>query len=65
MRSQLKEQAGFVIVCYCSPSEASSQFDDFLSNFEKLFDDIQIFKPIFAVILDDFNAWSKSWCSGD
>ena len=56
---------GFIIVSYCSTSQASSQFDDFLSDFEKFFDDIQIFQPAFTVILGDFNGWSKSWLSGD
>ena len=61
----IKGQVGFFIVSYRSPSQTSSQFDDFLSNFEKLFDDIQIFQPSFTVILGDFNAWSKSWWPGD
>ena len=56
---------GFIIVSYCSPSQTTSQFDDFLSNFEKLFDDIQIFQPAFPVILGDLNARSKSWWSSD
>ena len=37
----------------------------FLSNFAKLFDEVQIFQPAFTVILGDFNAWSKSWWSGE
>ena len=36
----VKEQVGFIIVSYRSPRQASSRFDYFLSNFEKLFDDI-------------------------
>ena len=55
---------GFIIVSYCSPSQISTQFD-FLSNFEKLFDSVQTFQPAFTVMLCDFNAWSKSWWSGD
>ena len=61
----VKVQVGSTIVGYRSPSRTSSQFDDFLSNFEKLFDDVQTFQPAFAVILGDFNACSKSWWSGD
>ena len=38
------------IVSYRSLSQTSSQFDDFLSNLEKLFDDIQIFQSAFTVI---------------
>ena len=36
-----------------------------MSDFEKLFDDVQIFQPAFTVILGDFNARSKSWWFGD
>ena len=61
----VKGQVGFIIVSYLSPTQTSPQFDDFLSNFEKLFDDVQIFQPSFTVILGDFNARSKSWWSGD
>ena len=61
----VKVQVGFIIVNYHSPSQTSSQFDDFLSNFEKLFDDVQIFQPAFTVILGDFSARSKLWWSGD
>ena len=43
-------QVDFIIVSYRSLSQTSSQFDDFLSNLEKLFDDIQIFQSAFTVI---------------
>ena len=56
---------GFIIVSHHSPNQTNSKFGDFLSNFEKLFDDVQIFQPAFTVILGNFNAWSKSWWSGD
>ena len=36
----VKGQVGFIIVSYRSPSQTTSQFDGFLSNFEKLFDDV-------------------------
>ena len=55
----------FIIVSYRSRSQTSSQFDDFLSNFEELFNDAHIFQPAFTDILGDFNARSKSWWSGD
>ena len=51
---------GFIIFSYHSPSQTISQFDYFLSSFEKLFDDVQILQPAFTVILGDFNARSKS-----
>ena len=56
---------GFIIVSYCAPSQTTSQFDDFLSNFEKLFYNVQILQPAFTVILGDFNARSKSGWSRD
>ena len=61
----VKGQVGFIIVSYRSSSQTTTQFDDFLSNFEKLFDDVQILQPDFTVILGNFNAQSKSWWSGD
>ena len=61
----VKGQVGFIIVSYRSPSQTTTQFDDFLSNFKKLFDDVQILQPAFTVILGDFSARSKSWWSGD
>ena len=54
----------FIIVGYRCPSQTSPQSDDFLSDFEKLFDDVHIFQPAFTVFLGDFNARSKSWWSG-
>ena len=61
----VKGQVGFIILSYRSASQTSSQFNDFLWNFEKLFDELQIFQPAFIVILGDFNARSKSWWSGN
>ena len=60
----LKGQLGFIIVSYRSPNQTSFHFDNFLSKFEKL-DDVQIFEPVFTVILGDFNGQSKLWWSGD
>ena len=56
---------GFIIVSYRSPSQTSSQFGGYLSSFEKLFDDVQIFQPAFTVILGDFNARSRPCCPCD
>ena len=60
-----KGQVDFIVVSYRSSSQTSSQFDYFSSNFEKLFDDVQIFQSAVTVILGDFNAQSKSWWSDD
>ena len=36
---------GYAVVSYRSPGQISYQSDDFLSFFEKFFDDVQIFQP--------------------
>ena len=46
---------------YRSPSQNNSEFDLFLSNFEKLLIDINKRKPFLSVITGDFNARSSSW----
>ena len=50
-----------VSVIYCSPSQNNSEFDLFLSNFEKLLSNISKRKPSLSVITGDFNARSSSW----
>ena len=54
-----------VSVIYRSPSQNNSEFDLFLSNFEKLLSDINERKPFLSVITSDFNARSSSWWSKD
>ena len=52
-------------VIYRSPSQNNSEFDLFLSNFEKLLSNINERKPFLSVITGDFNARSSSWWSED
>jgi len=52
-------------VLYRSPSQNSSEFNDFLSGFENMLNIINSFKPDFTIILGDFNARSKSWWQND
>ena len=54
-----------VSVIYCSPSQNNSKFDLFLSNFEKIFSDINERKPFLSVIAGDVSARSSSWWSKD
>ena len=54
-----------VSVIYGSPSQNNSEFDLFLSNFEKLLSDTNKCKPFLSLITDDFNARSPSWWSKD
>ena len=54
-----------VSVIYRSPSQNNSEFDLFLSNFKKLFSNINERKPFLSVITGDFNERSSSWWSND
>ena len=46
----VKGQLDFIIVSYRSPSQTSSQFHDFLSNFENLFDGDLVTQPQLKVL---------------
>ena len=61
----LRSQKGYVIVIYRSPSQSTVEFDEFLSNFENLFNFVKGLKPSFTIILDDFKARCKSWWPDD
>ena len=52
------------VICR-SPSQNNSEFDVFLSNFEKLLSHISKRKPSLSVITGDFNARSSSWWPKD
>ena len=54
-----------VSVIYHSLSQNNSEFDLFLSNFEKLLSDISKRKPFLSVITGDFNARYSSWWPKD
>ena len=54
-----------VSVIYRSPSQNNSEFDLFLSNFEKLLSGINKHKPFLSVITGDLNARSSSGWSKD
>ena len=61
----LQNRKGYVFVTYWSPSQSSNEFDEFLSNFDKLLNHIKQFRPSFTIILGDFNARPKSWWPED
>ena len=61
----LQRQKGYVIVIYRSPSQTAVEFDEFLSNLEKLLNFVKQLQPSFTMILGDFNARSKSWWPDD
>ena len=54
-----------VSIIYRSPSQNNSEFDLFLSNFDKLLSVISKSKPSLSVITSDFNARSSSWWPKD
>ena len=56
---------GYVVVVYRSPSQYSNEFEEFLVNFDKLLNQVNMFKSSFTVILWGFNARSQSWCWDD
>ena len=61
----VNDKKGYIAVLYRSPSQTNTVFNDFLSNFEKLLEEISDLNPDFSIILEDFNARSKSWWKSD
>ena len=53
------------MVTYRSPNQNNNEFNEFLTNFERLLNHVKQLKSSFLVILGDFNARSKSWYSDD
>ena len=49
---------GYITVLYRSPSQNSSEFDNFLSEFENMINLINSCKPDFTIIVGDFNMLS-------
>ena len=60
-----QSQKVYVIVTYQSPSQLTVEFDEFLSNVENLLNFVEGLKPSFTIVIDDFNARSKSWWADD
>ena len=61
----VNNKKGYIAVLYRSPSQTNTVFNDFLSNFEKLLQELSALNPDFSIILGDFNARSKSWQKSD
>ena len=57
----IQNKTGYVAVIYRSPSQSSNEFEEFLVNFDKLLNQVNMLKSSFTVILGDFNARSQSW----
>ena len=56
---------GYIAVPYRSPSQTSSVFNYFFSNFEKMLQEISASKPDFSIILGNFNARSNVLWNSD
>ena len=61
----IQNTTGYVAIIYRSPSQSSTEFEEFLVNFDKLLNQVNMLKSSFTVILGDFNARSQSWWSDD
>ena len=58
----VNNKKSYTAVLYRPPSQTNTVFNDFLSNFEKLLQELSALNPDFSIILGDFNARSKSRC---
>ena len=54
-----------VSVIYRSPSQTKNEFESFLSNFQKILNEVNNNKPSLSVITGDFNSRCSSWWSND
>ena len=61
----IQNTTGYIAVTYRSPSQSSNEFEEFLVNFDKLLNHVNMPKSSFTVVLGDFNARSRSWWSND
>ena len=50
---------------YISTSQTQDEFQTFKSNLTLNLDELLCGNPFLTVIIDDFNAKSKDWCSSD
>jgi len=63
---QLIERKYFLIVQYCSPSQTSSEFGIFMTNFENMLSKVSAENPYSVIIAgDDFNCRPSKWWQED
>ena len=53
----LQNKKGYVVIIFRSPSQSVSEFEEFLSNFDKILNHIKEFRPSFTVVLGDFRIY--------
>ena len=51
----IQNQTGYCVVTYRSPSQNNNEFNEFLTNFERLLNHVKQMEKSFLVILGDFN----------
>ena len=61
----IENSKGYTSVTYKSPSQDAFEFENFLSNFEKVLSDTTSCNSLFTTILGDFNARSYVWRTRD
>ena len=61
----IENRKGFIAVMYRFPSQNNDQFENFLSSFEDLINEITPSNPLFYLILGDSNARSPTWWDDD
>ena len=59
LEKTIRNKKGYAISLYRSFSQASDEFQPFISNLGKLLININSFDPHFVILLTDFNAESK------
>ena len=52
---------GYIGVIYRSPSQNTTEFEEFLTNFEDILNSTASSSSLFTIILGDFNARSSFW----
>ena len=57
----VSNKKGYIAVLYISPSQTNTVVNYFLSNFEKLLQELNALNPDFTIILGSFKARSKLW----
>ena len=62
---QLNRRKYFLIVLYRSPSQTSSEFCIFMTNFENMVSKVSSEDPYAVIITGDFNCRSSKWWQGD
>ena len=53
------------LTLYRSPSQNQNDFQAFIDNLEMRLDTLAQTNPFLTVVIGDFNAKSKNWCSKD